>query len=323
MSFRDIKGQDRAIEYLENSMANNRIAHAYLFSGPEGVGKKLAALNFAKALNCIEKPGARPCDLCRSCKKIDAFNHPDVSLLKPEKEGSVIKIDDIRAMIMSIGRKPYEGRYKVVMIEEADAMRYDAQNALLKTLEEPPPESVLVLVTGNIKALFPTIVSRAQVIGFFPLNIGDVKSILTDVHKIDDVTAQILSRLSAGKPGEALRYMDAEFSRKRSRIINGLIDGTIFDADFGDAPKTDLKLYLDIMLAWYRDLAVAGACPDASASDFFNFDKADQIRAEAKNNDSARIHNAIKQITLTGLFLEQNANPKLAMSVLGVNICTR
>ncbi|MDP2913671.1 MAG: DNA polymerase III subunit delta' [Candidatus Omnitrophota bacterium] len=369
MSFKDILGQDRAILFLKNSIAGKRIAHAYLFSGPSGVGKKLTALNFAKALNCLEGSNEKPCGpsilrhcsgsnpellskgsmnsgphpepvdgcgCCISCRKIDAANHPDVFLLRPEKEGGAIKIDAIRGLIISAGLKPYEARCKVYIIDEADSMGYVAQNAFLKTLEEPPPRSVLILITANPGKLFSTVVSRTQMVRFFPLKTGDVRAILTEAHKMDNAAAEALSGLSSGRIGEALRYGRGDFSAKRSRIIKGIIDGAFFVSDFEDIPKEDLGLCLDIMLTWYRDLLVAkikGSVLRQNAQDdpgqsreaedgtvFFNADKKDALFIEAGKTDFEKLDNAVRQIILTASYLKQNANPKLAMSALGANI---
>ncbi len=199
MSFKDIKGEDSAIAFLKASLKNNRIYHAYIFCGPNGVGKRLTALNFAKALNCAASNGASDdacdpstgsgsnpehsqkvdaCDNCGPCKKIDSLTHLDVSILRPAKEGGSISIDEIRALIKNISFKAIEGRKKICIIDGAESMKHEAANAILKTLEEPPADSVLILITENLKALFHTIVSRSQVVRFFPLGLKEIEEIL-------------------------------------------------------------------------------------------------------------------------------------------------
>ena len=317
MSFKDIKGQSEAIAFLKSSIENNKIAHAYIFLGPGGIGKKMTALNFAKALNCSADVAKKPCDGCVSCKKIDGRNHPDVFLLKPEKEGASIGIDRIRALIRDIGLKPYEANKKVYIIDDADAMTQEASNALLKTLEEPPSGSVIILVTENTNLLLPTIVSRSQGVRFFSLGVDEVKNILMKDYKLDGRMAQVLSHISSGRLGSAIKYKDGDFFDKRSRIIKGLIDNTLFDSDFDGLSKGDLKLYLDIMLTWYRDVLVAKV-GDTSPEALINIDEKDAVSDQARRLDFGHLDSIIKQIISTGLFLEQNANPKLAMSMLAL-----
>ena len=317
MSFKDIRGHSRPIDFLKRSLENDTLSHAFIFFGPSGIGKKLVALNLAKAINCMAEKSARPCDACAPCKKIGSANHPDIFLIQPEKEGASIKIDTIRDLIKDIGLKPYEARKKAYIIDEAETMTPDAQNALLKTLEEPPSESVLVLVTENMDALLPTIVSRSQVIRFFPLAIEEVKDALVSMHEVDEARAHVLAHLSSGRIGEALRYKDAHFFEKRSKVIKGLIAKTFFDADFDGLSRKDMKLYLYIMLTWYRDILVAKSAPGA-VSTLVNIDSTDAITAAAKSMAFDKVDAIIKQIIATNSFLDQNANPKLAMSTLGL-----
>lgn len=355
MSFRDIKGQDKAVGFLKGALESGRIAHAYIFFGPEGVGKRLTAMNFAKALNCsrqgyvqlegtkvfvgnlgsrqgyVQPEGTQifvenlggfqdsPCGQCISCKKIDTGNHPDFRLITPEKEGASIKIDAVRSLTKDISLKPYEAKKKVYIIDDASSMKHEAQNALLKTLEEPVSESVLILLTADISRLFSTIRSRAQEVKFFPLAMEEVKDILVNVYKIDALRAHILAHISSGTLGGALRYNKEELFSKRSKLIDAVVKRQFFDWDFDGLSRVELKTYLDIMLTWYRDILIAktGARDE---SVFVNIDKKEAILNEAARTDYGRIDNIIKQIISTGIFLDENANPKLAMSVLGLNI---
>lgn len=318
MSFSDIKGQDSAIRFLKSALETNRVSHAYIFLGPQGVGKKLAALNFAKALNCKPEAPDRPCDSCISCKKIDGLNHPDISLLKQEEKSPSIKIDKVRELIRSIGLKPYEGKKKVYVIDGADFLTQEASNALLKTLEEPPSESVLILIAEDLAALFRTIVSRSQVVRFFPLGMDAIREVLIKEYKIDDMKAHILSHLSAGGIGSALAFKDEDFFDKRSSLITGLLHNTFFDSDFEGISRNDLKSYLGLMLTWYRDILISKI--GLEGSHFINIDRKDTIAAEAKRLNYDYMYNAIREIITTSGFLDQNANPKLAMSALGLKI---
>jgi DNA polymerase III, gamma/tau subunits len=335
VSFKDIKGQDKAVSFLRGLIKSGRIGHAYIFNGPSGVGKKLTAINLAKAANCIALAPAKSadsalsldvrsdlidaCGECISCRKIDSFNHPDVFLLKPEKEGASLKIDSIRAMIRDIGLKPYEGRKKFYVIDEAGSLTEEASNALLKTLEEPPSDSVLILIVESLSSLLPTIVSRAQAIKFFPLGINEVKELLVNNHAVDGPRAHILSHLSSGRLGEALKYKDESFFARRGKVISALASGAFFESDFDKLSKTELRANLDIMLTWYRDILVTKAAGQ-DQTEIMNIDVVDVIMKEAKRMAFGKIEKAVKQIIATYSYIEQNANPKLAMAALGTVI---
>jgi len=345
VSFKDIKGQDRAVSILKNAVENNRLSHAYIFWGPEGVGKKLTAVNFAKWLNCRGEVSGGPCDNCISCRKIDSSNHPDVFLFAPEKEGSSmvrlrpstgsgqvrsevegrspstlskaegsIGIDKIRSVIKDIALKPYEAKKKIYIIDNAETLTREASNAFLKTLEEPTPVSVLILITQDLRDLMPTIISRGQAVKFYPLGTEQMKEILIKEYKVDEKLAQVLSHLSSGRLGAALRYRDESFLKKRARIINELCSNALFDSDFDGVSRADLRLYLDIMLTWYRDILITKAGTGA----IINVDKKDVILNEARRMEFSYLDRVMKQVILTGSFLDINANPKLVMSVLGL-----
>ena len=322
MSFENIKGQSSAVDFLKSSIENDRVSHAYMFIGPSGIGKKLTAVNFAKALNCLSPKHSGPCDACAQCKKIDASNHPDFAVFSPAKEDSSLSIDKVRALTRDIGLKPYEGRKKVYIIDSANSMTQEAQNALLKTLEEPPSDSVLILIAENVNAIFSTIQSRVKRVRFFPLASDEVARILVDNYKLDAKRAQVLSGISSGELGKALKYEKEGFFEKRGRIIDSLVSGSFADSDLEGFSKSDLRLALDVMLTWYRDILIAkaGACTRAA---LVNIDKADIIDAEAKKTGFKELNNMISQVISTCSFLDQNVNPKLAMGVLGLNLMHR
>ncbi len=326
MSFKDIRAQDKAVSFLQGSIASGRMSHAYIFYGPGGIGKKLVAMNFAKAVNCLDEPAAdvaRPCDACVSCRKIDSSNHPDLMVLKPEKEGGSIAIGDVRALIRDASLKPYESRKKFYIIDEASSMKEEVLSALLKTLEEPPSDSVFILIAESLGKLPGTIVSRSQVVKFFPLSINEIKDILVKAHGIEPVKAHVLAHLSAGRLADALEYADEGFFSKREKVMAALADRTFFESDFDKLSKADLKTYLSILLTWYRDILVAKTRPTEGrpeGPEFINIDRKDTILAEVTSAEFDSLERMIRQIVSTCFFLEQNANPKLAMAALGVSI---
>lgn len=326
MSFENLRGQDSAVNYLKASLKNNRVSHAYIFSGPDGVGKRLAAVNFAKAINCSGAISGSSCDQCVSCKKIETLKHPDIFTLKPGDDSASIKIEDVRALIKDVYLKPFEARKKVYIIESSEYMKHEAANALLKTLEEPPADSVIILLTENIKALFHTIVSRCQVVKFFPLKLKEVEEILIREHSLSEDNAHTLSHLSGGRLGEALKFKEDDIFTKRSLLIDKIVSPSRDDFDFDDVPKEDIKIYLDMMLAWYSDILNI----KAGARDYMlvNIDKKDIISNEAAKLSFSRIEDIIGGVISAIMSIDQNANQKLVMSVLGmkikqVGVCTK
>jgi DNA polymerase-3 subunit delta' len=318
VSFKDIRGQDKAIAILKNAARQDKLSHAYIFWGPEGVGKSMTALNFAKMLNCQDARDEEPCEECASCKKINSFNHPDVFLFSPDKEGSSVGIEKIRALIKDIGLKPYEAKKKIYIVDNAQALTREAANAFLKTLEEPPTDALLILIAPELRDLLPTIVSRSQAVKFYALGVNETARILVKEHKIDEPQAKTLAHLSSGRLGVALKYKDDDFLKKRNRIVDSLARNEFFDSDFDAVSKPELKAYLDIALTWYRDILITKASGADAVFGLVNIDKSDAIKKEAKRLEFSRIEEIIKQIILTGSFLDSNANPKLTIAVLGL-----
>jgi len=317
LSFADLKGQDSAVSFLKSAISNNRLSHAYIFSGPDGVGKRLTAINFAKALNCEKASSYEVCEMCPSCKKINESLHPDISIISPQKEGGSIKIEDVRQIIKDIYLKPFEARKKVYIIDGAQDMKHEAANALLKTLEEPPADSILILITENLKALFHTIVSRSQVVRFFPLKLKEIEGILTKEYLLDGTPAHILAHLSGGRLGEAMRFKDDDIFTKRASLMKS-ISSRPLNLDFDNVRKEDFRLYLNILLSWYRDILNM----KVGLEDYMlvNIDKKDIISNEARRMSFEYLEDVISNIVSTFTYLDRNVNQKLAMSVLGIKI---
>jgi DNA polymerase III subunit delta' len=318
LSFVNLKGQNSAIGYLKAALESGKISHAYIFSGPDGVGKRIAAMNFAKALNCDNVKSGEGCDQCPSCKKIDSAKHPDIYILSPEEDGGSIKIEDVRAVIKDVYLKPFEAKRKVYIIEAAQELKHEAENALLKTLEEPPANSVIILLTEKIEKLFHTIVSRSQVVRFFPLKLKDAEDILVKEYSFDRPDAHILSHLALGRLGLALKLKEEDALTKRSLLIDKISSGLKDDFDFDDISKDDIKICLDIMLTWYRDIFNLKA--GAGDHTLINIDKKDIISNEAGVLSFDYLEETINDIISTAMYIDTNANQKLAMSVLGMKI---
>lgn len=319
MSFQDIKGEDTAISFLKNAVSGGRVASAYIFAGPSGCGKKLTALNFAKLLNCAEPSGVEPCDKCPSCLKIDSASCPDVKVFEKDQKKTEFGIDIVLEAIRSISLKPYEAKKKVYIIDEADHMSEEASNAVLKTLEEPPQNSVLILVAEDLGAISQTIRSRSQLVKFFPMPAKEIEAILERGYKVPSASARVLSGLSLGSVGLALERSKNGFLDERERVIDGLNSGRLFESDFEKMKRSDFIGCLDVMLSWYRDILVTKARGD-DADGILNIDKKDDIARAAKKKSFEYLDGAVKAIAEARWNLERNANPKLAMSVLGIRL---
>lgn len=271
IDFHNVIGKKEVINHLTTAMVQGKLSHAYIFQGEDGSGKLLVAKIFAKALQCeknreILDKGQKlldinPCCQCASCKKADSNNHPDICILTHEKAS--IGVDDIRMQInQNIQIKPYEGNYKIYIIPDAERMTEQAQNALLKTIEEPPEYAIIFLLTDNIYRLLSTIQSRCIKIPFKPVEEKEVKQYLIEQHHIPDYLAQTSARFSQGNIGRAVRYaINEEFLEIKEEILHLLryIDEmTIYEIMAAvkklAAHKGEISDYIDLMMLWYRDV---------------------------------------------------------------------
>ncbi len=276
MALRDIIGQDKAINVLKGCIAQDRIPHALIFAGDEGIGKKLTAFNFAKTLNCMNdgendlfSSGAEEsadtfdvseidaCDTCQSCTKTEKGIHPDVFMIEPEGEGRQITVNAIRQLEESLSYKPFEGRWKIALIDNADRLNQSAANAFLQTLEEPSEQSILILISSRPDMLLPTIRSRCQRISFPPLPVETMKSLLKEkLDNLDDGQTGLLSTLSGGRLGYALKgdligQRDWSFSMFMQMVNN-------LEADIWE-DRESMDEWFDWSQLLLRDIAVYNA----------------------------------------------------------------
>lgn len=223
MSFKDVFGHSRPIELLKRAIRGDTLAHSYLFLGNEGIGKKWVALQFAKAINCLEGGDDRgdACDRCSSCKKMDHQLHPDLLLIEPE--GQTLKVDQVRQMQKDLAYRPYEGKRRVCILTAADRMAPNMSNILLKTLEEPPLHTVIILLANNPRLLLPTILSRCQPIRFNPLPLSLVSQWLMEQKGMNPDEAHLLSYLSEGSPGKAVQIQEEISQIPREELLKGLV----------------------------------------------------------------------------------------------------
>lgn len=317
MPFGDIFGQERAITYLTRSLAAGRVAHAYLFAGPDGVGKKRTALTLAQALNCPEKPGD-PCGVCSPCRRIWGGTHPDVKLIVPE--GNTIKIAQIRALQGEVYYRPLEGRYKVYILAEAHKMTEEAANCFLRVLEEPPAYIVFILLTEQPANLLPTVVSRCQLLPFyeFPLNL--IREKLESELGLAPDQAAVVAAMAGGSWGRARELAESDLPQLiRERVLE--IVTTLCHKDqarrwqlAAELEKEDLTLLLEQLLYWYRDLLVLKETGIKEL--LINRDQAEYLEEAAQKYSRRGLLGALGAIQETLKLLAENVNIRLALDVL-------
>lgn len=321
MSLKDMVGQDRAVEFFRNSVNSNKLAHAYLFLGPEGVGKTYLAKNLAKFLNC-ENPTKEAylakdcCDSCISCRKIEDFNYPDVFWIEPEKSRK-ISIDAVRFLQREISLTPYEARYKVFIILEAHCMTEEAANSLLKTLEEPPKYSLIILTSDNLSGLLPTIISRCQIIKFSLINQQGLEEILSQRYKIKGKDVHFLAAQAEGRIGQALMLRDQGILTKKNRLIDRVCHSYRRDScvDIFDVKnKRELANQIKYLLNWFRDMLVQKV--GSSTANIINSDRIEEIEAQARLFSLQELEQIIIKIDQAHRLIEQNVNPKIALEVM-------
>jgi DNA polymerase-3 subunit delta' len=230
MSWQRVRGHDAVVESFRRALRRGRLGHAYLFTGPAGVGKHLFVVELAKALLCesappvADAPGSalEACDTCPACIQVEAGTHPDFFRAVRPEDKHEFPIEMMRELCQAFSLKSARGRGKVVLVDDADDLNEESANCFLKTLEEPPPRSVLILIGSTPDRQLPTVVSRCQVIRFAPLAPGDVEAVLAAGRVDDAVLRQGLVSLSGGSPGFALLLADSALQDFRRRLLDAL-----------------------------------------------------------------------------------------------------
>ena len=309
-----IIGHHQILKQLYHAIASNRVAGAYLFVGVANVGKETVALNFAKSINCrTSDEGA--CGTCLSCRKADDGNHPDLQIIRPS--GAWIKIDQIRELQKRIIYRPLEGVRKVYILTEAERMNLEAANCLLKTLEEPPADSGLILLTTNLDALLPTIRSRCQIIPFHPLVVSELAGHLIERFDIDQSQALRVAATTGGAVGKALTLLQdgASFEEEIPEIMiaNNRLDAFRIAEKWTQQPEA-----LDHLVTWYRDLVLLHQ--GAPADLLTHVHHAEQLEQLTARYSRLQLQSAIKAIFETKAMLQRNVNATLALEVLALKL---
>jgi DNA polymerase III subunit delta' len=317
MPFSGIRGHQRSISVLNRILGSERIAHAYLFSGPQGVGKELTALSFIKALFC---QNGSACGECPSCRKLESGNHPDFHRVEPD--GQFIKIDQIRALQKELGYRPYEASRKACIIDSAEKFNLSSGNALLKTLEEPPGKAIIILLTSARESVLATIRSRCQELLFSVVPENEIAALLVS-RGVDEETARISASLADGSVGKALALCAEGSGQDRAEIITRACGLSLQDmaslfalSELFDKDREKAIYALDLLLGFWRDMLHIRS----GFNDPVNRDMRDLLAGEAGKRSSRSIMEGIETILQTRQAIQRNANVRLAMDVLNMKL---
>ncbi|MBD5541854.1 MAG: DNA polymerase III subunit delta' [Lachnospiraceae bacterium] len=323
-TFGDVIGQEQIVEHLKSAIKTQKISHAYILQGERSSGKEFIAKVFAAALQC-EKQEGEPCEECRSCKQAASGNQPDIIKVTHEKPNT-IGVEDIRKVTGDIAIKPYSSSRKIYIINEAEKMTVQAQNALLKTLEEPPAYAVILLLTTNVDTLLPTIQSRCVLLTMKPVNDEAVKKFLMKDLMIPEYKADVCVAFARGNVGKAKALASSEeFDNIKSDAVTLL--KYIRDMEINEIVlaikkiaeyKFDINDYLDILSVWYRDVLLFKATNDVNHLIFK--DEIQYIKKTADQSAYEGIEEILDALEKAKSRLKANVNFDLTMELLLLTI---
>ena len=326
--FKDIIGQEQIKQHLQNAIQINKVSHAYIINGERGAGKEYIAKIFSMALQCenLNTTDMEPCNECHSCKQALSKNQPDIIRITHEKPNS-IGVEDIRDQLNSdIQIKPYSSKWKIYIVNEAEKMTVQAQNALLKTLEEPPSYAIIILLTTNSAALLPTLLSRCVALNMKPVDSRRVRKYLMEVMQVPDYQADICVAFAKGNIGKAKQLATSEdFDNIKEEAVTVLkyihemeVSELIAAIRKISEYKIDINDYLDIIMIWYRDVLLFKATHDVNDLTFK--DELKYIKKNANESTYEGIEKIISSIEQTKSRLNANVNFELAMELLLLTI---
>jgi DNA polymerase III subunit delta' len=318
----DILGHEWAVSLLKEHIAQGGLRHAYLLTGPQGVGRRTLALRMAQALNCLQPPTpGEPCGTCRICKQIGRMEHPDLAVEQAEQVGGILKVDQIRDLQRSLSLAPYDARYRVALLLRFEEANPNAANALLKTLEEPPPQVIMMVTADSPESLLPTIVSRCEVVRLRPLPLEQVRQDLQRNWGLPEEEAKLLAHISGGRPGYAL-HLHQEPERMAQRISwleehNQMLSANrVQRFAYAETLAKDKDTLRSVLLVWislWRDVLL---CAAGSSSPLANLDRADEIGVIADRFGVEAAHQTIARLEHTLDLLDRNANTRLTAEVM-------
>lgn len=323
--FNEIIGHEDIIRHLQNAIASDKVSHAYIFSGPDRSGKMMLAEAFAQTLQCENAIGAgrpEPCMECHSCKQAASRNHPDIIYLRHEKPNT-ISVDDVRDQVNAdIGIKPYQGKYKVYIIDEAEKMNTQAQNALLKTIEEPPSYAVILLLTTNEQRFLPTILSRCVTLSLGVVSDEQIKAYLMEKCQVPDYQAKICVAFAQGNVGKAIELASSEHFEELKGAVLG-VARRVYDLEYYELAdvvrdiseyKLEINDFFDLLMVWYRDVLMFKATSDANKLIFK--DEVYDVKRQAERSSYHGIECVIEALQKAKARLDANVNFDLTLELL-------
>ena len=323
--FSEILGHEQIIEHLQNAIQMKKVSHAYILDGEEGAGKMMLARAFAQTLQC-ERGGIEPCGECHSCKQALSGNQPDIITVSHEKPAS-IGVEDIRGQLCGdIQIKPYSSPYKIYIVDEAEKMTVQAQNALLKTIEEPPAYGVILLLTTNADAFLPTILSRCVTLKLRPVKSEVIRAYLMEKYQIPDYQADVCTAFARGNVGKAQRLAQSEqFAELKEHLIHllrHLRDMEIYELTEAVRSASEYKAeigdYLDLMALWFRDVLLFKATRQIEGLVFA--EEIGDISAQAQKSSYEGLERILKALEKAKVRLKANVNFELTMELLMLTI---
>jgi DNA polymerase III subunit delta' len=313
-------GHEWAVNLLKQHIAHDAVRHAYLFAGPPGVGRRTLAIRFARALTCTNPPApGESCGTCRACQQIEAMQYPDLSVVQAETEGAVLKIDQVREVNHSLSLKPYQSKHRVALFLRFQEANLNAQNALLKTLEEAPAYAILILTADNAEQLLPTIVSRCEIMRLRALPIEAVDEHLQQNGASPD-DARLLAHLSNGRPGFALHLLnDPDGLKSRTERLDDLRElmpaTRVKKFSYADKLAKDKDNFRRVLMLWssfFRDVLLTVAQANAPLA---NVDRAEEIATLAGRLSLPQARRTVSNLERAVELLDKNINARLLAEV--------
>ena len=320
-----VLGHEEVIRHLQNAVEKEQVSHSYIFAGEKGSGKKLLAKLFAMTLQC-EEHKKEPCMHCSSCRKAMSRNHPDIIYVEHVKPTS-IGIEEIREQLVSdVEIKPYTGPYKIYIVDEAEKMTIQAQNALLKTIEEPPAYAVILLLANNNTGLLPTITSRCVTLNFKPVRDEVIRKHLMEELHVPDYQADVSVAFAQGNVGKAIQLASSddfnEMKASALQLIKRLDDIDLYEMTAAVKQIADYKLeindYFDLMMIWYRDVLYFKATGDVNGLIFK--DEVYDIKRQAEKSSYNGINSILEALRKAQIRLDANVNFDLVIELLLLTI---